>query len=408
VLGSHSPLPALLAAALAGGGDDPTPNPFRSQGVTWKPGQGIVFADTDEFGLRMAGQLQVQYAFAANENGRDPSSFQVRRARLGFAGHVFDRDLQYALRLDAVDDGAGANGPIKDAFAQWTFARGDGDAVGLRAGQSKPYHGLEATGGSSGLFFVEKSSTTRAFSDARSRGAWLHGAHLQNALRWVAGAQTGDVANGAVGISERGEESVNADGELTFVASCFACPFGDVNGGKPLESWRQGDLGGSRALDGLVGAGVMLGNHRSPLVPDTDVESTSINVNTAWAFARGLTADGEVFLRTDDPQGGTREECVGWYAQGTWTSGKSGGSDTQYGFGLRVNAIDTDDTSTFFVFNGALASAGQVTEYTAVVNAFHHGHACKTQVEYTLQEVDPDAGERSTNHIVRVQLQVLF
>ena len=67
--------------ALAGGDDEKKPNPYQAGGVSWKPGYGITFADSDEFGLKLQGQLQAQYAFTANDNAPDLSNFTVRRAR---------------------------------------------------------------------------------------------------------------------------------------------------------------------------------------------------------------------------------------------------------------------------------------------------------------------------------------
>jgi hypothetical protein len=401
-------LSVTTSLALAGGDDEKKPNPYQSGGISWKPGQGIVFADTDEFGMRMFGQIQAQYAYTANENAADTNNFLVRRARIAWGGHAFSRDIQYLLRLDSVDDGTGANGAVKDAFVHWTFAKAEASSVGVRVGQAKAFHGLESTSPAVGLFFVEKASTTRAFSDVRSRGAWLHGSHEKNALRWVVGAQNGDIANGATGITERGEEASNADNELSFVANGWFDPFGDMTGGKGFEAWRQGDLGDIEEPKGSIGGGAMFSNNRSAAVANTDIESTSFNVNTTWAFGSGFTAMAEVYLREDSPQGGISEDSTGWYAQGTWTAKKSEGSDMQWGFGVRVNSIETDDTNTFMTFAGLGTTPGEVMEYTAVANAFYHGHACKTQFEYTLQDVDPDAGVGSTNHIVRIQFQLLF
>ena len=407
-------LPSLLALSLTtslalAGGDEKKPNPYQTGGLSWKPGQGITLADADEFGMRMFGQIQVQYAFTNNENAADTSNFLVRRARIAWGGHVFSKDIQYLLRLEATDDGTGANGAVKDAWVHWSFSKSDDSAVAVRVGQAKAFHGLESTAPAVGLFFVEKASTARAFSDVRSRGAWLHGSHDKNSLRWVLGTQNGDIANGATGITERGEEASNADNELTYVASGWFDPFGDMTGGKGFESWRQGDLGDIQELKASIGAGAMFSNNRSAAVANTDIETMQWNVNTAWAFGGGFTAMGEVYLRSDDPQNANpTEDSLGWYALGTWTAKKSDGSELQWGFGLRVNSIETDDTNTFMTFAGLGTAPGDVMEISAVANAFHHGHACKTQFEYTLQEVNPDTGVDSTNHIVRVQFQLLF
>jgi len=404
----------VIAAAAAAQGSASAEHP-QNQGnpysglVTWKPGSGVTVADSDEFALTLAGMLQLQWVFAANELLADTNTFLVRRAQVRFAGHAFGKDLAYLLRLEAVDDGTGTNGPVKDAWVQWTFARGDDAAVGARVGQGKTYHGLESTGGATGLWFVERASSSRAFADARSRGAWLQGSHAGNRLRWLAGAQNGDVANGALGITERGEETPNADNELTWVASASYDPFGDTTGGKNSEAWRQGDLRDQDAMLATVGAGVMFGNNRSAAAANQDIESTQINVNTAWSFGSGFAAQGEVYLRSDDPSVAPTEDSHGWYAQATWSTPKSGASALQWGFGVRYNVITTDDTVTFLTgANGLGAVAGEVRELTVVVDAFHHGHACKTQVEYTHQDVEPDSGTNAGNDIVRVQVQLMF
>ena len=113
---------------------------------------------------------------------------------------------------------------------------------------------------------------------------------------------------------------------------------------------------------------------------------------------------------------GSSQDSTGWYAMATYTMPKAGSSDMQWGFGVRVNQISSDDPTSFL--NTGLPGGtgpltgfnvkGDVTEISAVVDAFYHGHACKTQVEYTWQNVNPDAGADATNNILRVQFQLLF
>jgi hypothetical protein len=407
-IGSLLALAVTTSIALAnsgGGGGDDKKNPYQG-GSSWKPGAGITLADSDEFKLTLANQLQVQWAFGANDTAPDTNNFTVRRARTTLSGHVFNKDLMYLLRLDAVDTGAN----IKDAWAHWNFSKGESGTLGLRVGQSKTYHGLETTGSSAGLFFVERSAASRTFSDARSRGAWVHGSHNENKLRWCAGAQNGDVANGSAGlVNEVGEEANNSDNELTFVGSVSFDPMGDTTGGKNGEAFKQGDVTMDvKELMGTVGAGVMIGNNTDSIT-NNDLESTQFNINTAWMFGDGLSAQGEIFIRSDDPAAGSTADTNGWYAQVTKVLPKSGDSNVQWGFGLRINQINIDDTITPAAGAPGLGgAAGDVLEVSGVLDAFYHGHACKTQIEYTWQDVNPDAGSSDTNHILRIQFQLLF
>ena len=403
-------LAVTTSIALANGGEGEKEkkgtNPYQSGQVAWKPGAGITLADSEDFGLKMTNQLQVQWTFQANDGSPDVNNFTVRRARTGFSGHVFNKDIQFKLMVDAVDVGAS----IKDGWVQWNFMKGDSGTIGLRTGQSKTYHGLESTGSSSGLFFVERSTATRVFSDSRSRGAWVHGAHSENKIRWNAGFQNGDVAAGAAGsLAEAGEEANNSasDSELNFIANVSFDPMGDMMSGKSNESYKQGDLDRDSAeTRGTIGAGLQVGNNRDT-GGTTDVESTSININTGWAFGDGLTAQGEIFLRTDDATGGGEEDTTGWYLQGMYALERSPDAAIQWGVGVRLNMIDTDTTSSILTIPG-LAAPGDVTELSLVADAFYHGHAAKTQFEYTWQDANPDGGTSSTNHILRVQFQLLF
>lgn len=391
--------------ALANGGEgDKKGNPYQG-GSNWKPGQGLQLANGEDFSLRMWNQLQVGWEFAANDTAADTSSFGIPRARIAMMGHAINKDLTYRVMIDGVDDGTSNGGALKDGWAQWAFSKGEGTSLSLRVGQGLPHHGLESTGCAGGLFFVERSSTSRQFGQDRSRdtGAWVHGSHSENKIRWVAGAQNDDVANGS-GFST--EEGSNPDNELTYVGSISFDPMGDTTGGKGNENFMQGDLEGAKDVKGTIGAGIQLGNNRAGGV---DVESQQININTAWMLGNGITAQGEIFLRSDDTTGGTTEDTQGWYAQATYTLPKSGDSAIQWGFGARINMIDTDNTSSFFAAIPGLGGAsGDVTEFSLVADAFYHGHAAKTQIEWTMQDVNPDAGASDTNHIIRVQFQLLF
>ena len=390
--------------ALANGGEGDKKNPFQG-GSNWKPGQGLQLAQGEDYSLNLSGQIQAGWAFTNNENAADTNSFEIPRARLAFTGHAVSKDLTYRLMLDGTD----TDGALKDGWAQWAFSKNEGGNLSLRMGQGLSGYGLESTGSETGLFFVERSTSSRVFGQDRTRdqGAWVHGSHSENSIRWVIGAQNDDVAAGSI---HSAEGAANSDNELTYIGALSFDPMGDTTGGKGNESVMQGDLDGAKDVKGTVGLGYQLGNNRNA-GNTLDVESTQINLNTGWMLGNGLTVQGEYFMRTDDTQGagGTEEDSDGWYAMGTYTLPKSGDSAIQWGFGARVNMLDTD-TATVNLNNlsGLNGAAGDVTEISLVANAFYHGHAAKTQIELTQQEVSPNTGGDSTNYIIRVQFQILF
>ncbi|GAB4143172.1 MAG: hypothetical protein Fur0037_10760 [Planctomycetota bacterium] len=396
--------------ALANGGEgDKKKDAYQGNGVSWKPGSGITFDGGDEFGLRLSNQLQSQWVYVGNESSAlaDTNNFMVRRARTSLDGHVFNRNIGFKLQVDAVD--AGAN--IKDAWATYSFVNSDRARVGLRFGQGKTGFGLEGSGSSKYLFFVERSAATRTFADARTRGLWFFGSYMENKLRWDGGVMNGDVSKG-IAVLDTGEEGSNADNELSYTLNVSFDPMGDTTGGKSNFGAQQGDLGdGTKDLVGTIGAGAFFGNNKTA-PGSADTESTAFNINTAWRVS-GFQAQGEVFIRNDDPQGGTEEDSIGWYAQAGYALPRSGDSPLQWGFGVRASMIDTDSTATYLATTlgsmaGGFGASGKVTEISAVVNAFYHGHAAKTQLEYTYQDVDNDTGTDWTNGILRMQFQLLF
>ena len=373
-------------------------------GWSMKPGSGLQYDGGDAFGLKWTNRLQVHWTYANNEDAADSNSFNIRRLRSKLAGHIFHKNLLYTIELDGTDSGASGDGAIKEGWAQWNFCNCDDGAIGLRVGQAKTMYGLEATGSSGGLWFVERSSASRAFSDGYSRGAWLNGVLVDHKLRWVAGAMNTDTASGlGAGYTDRGEETANSDNELSYVFTLNFDPLGDFFGGKQtMEGFRQGDWRtDDTSLKGTVGVGLGIGNGRTgPAATDSDIDTTAINLNSAWTVNR-INILGEWFMRTDDPDGGAdKEEPTGWGVSLGYLLPKNGDSAIQWGFGVRVNEVDTDNggNGTVNFLTGAQgglgAAEGKVREISLVANAFYHGHNCKTQIEYTLQDVEPDAGAR--------------
>lgn len=397
-------IPSLLALAVTSSlalAQDPAP---RAGGWVFKePGTGVKYDGGEAFGLRWTNRLQVHWTFENNEDTEDVNTFDVRRARTTLAGHVFHRDIQFLLNLDGVDSGASGDGALKDGWVQWNFCNCDSGAIGLRVGQGKTQFGLEGTGTSAGLWFVERSIAARQLSDARSTGAWLNGVMADNRLRWTAGVMNGATANGLGGsYIDVGEESANSDNEPSFVFAVNFDPLGDFFGGSQTrESWRQGDWRSDEtALRGTVGAALEVGNGRD--AAGTDIDSLGLNVNTAWNVS-GFSVLGEYFMRTDDQQDVTpsnEEEPRGWAATFGYLLPASGDSHLRWGFGLRASEVESDGGGGAVDYLFAGIPEGTVREISVVVNAFYHGHACKTQFEITHQDIDFDGAVTDLENII--------
>lgn len=398
-------------------------------GWSAKAGSGLTYDGGDAFGINWLSFAQASWSYANNEDADDTNSFDVGVARTQLRGHVYNRNITYRLQLDLAENGDQNGSILKDAYAQYNFSSSDEGRVGLRFGQGKTLFGLEGTGWVHGLWFVDRSIASAAFAGARSRGAWIVGSLMEKdrPLRFAFGAMNGDVSgalaagdpnttpvtSGFVGV---GEENSNGSNELSYVASANWDLLGDMFGGEQTaEYWRQGDMRGENGdCRGTIGAGIALGNG---VDADTsrDIESTSINLNTAWN-AKNWNFLGEWFTRRDDIQSGVsdEEDVSGWAASLGYLLPKSGDSALRWGLGLRYGMVETDAGEAGGVnfltgARGIGSDAGDATELSAVVNAFYNGdHSCKTQVQYTWQDVDPSTGSGQTNHILSVLFQFTF
>jgi len=238
--------------------------------------------------------------------------------------------------------------------------------------------------------FTERSSASQAFAggtdNPRTQGVWLMGTNLDSKLRWSVGLNNG-LGN---------EGTANDDNELAVVASANYDLLGDYFGAGGREWWQQGDLrDGDRKLAGTVGVGYGMDNTRNG-ANTLDVETTAINVNTAWSI-EGFQVIGEWFdssAETDTVA--VSNDTTGYYVQGTYALGKSGDSAMRYALGLRYSVVDRGDNT---------PAGDEITDISAVLDALYHGHNCKTQLEVTQR--DFDLADR-TDYILGIAFQLVF
>lgn len=393
------------------GGESEPKGPSFLQGLTInEPGSGVTMDGGDKFSLTLQNTVQTQWTYASRENAANTNSFNVRRARTNLFGHIFDRNVTYRLVMDWADTGNEdpAGSVLKDAWIHWNFMNDGDNKLGVRFGQGKTYFGRSATGSFMFLEFIERDIATRALADARSRGAAIHGQHLEGGkLRWTAGFWNGSTAAGSAFYVS--EERPNDDNELNLVASVNFDPMGDITEGAGDQFYQQADLRDVNANDQLLlsfGAGVEVANAAGGAAGD--VEGTNININAA-AKISGFHALGEVFLRSDDPQNGTEEDTTGFNIQGSYTIPAAQGSETRWGGALRVTQLSVDDAPVVGITGSPLgAASGDIFEIGFGVNAFYHKHFMKTQLNYTFQQVEPDGAADRDNHIIDVMFTLIF
>ena len=414
-----------LAQGSGSGGDSTTTTSFQEMDmISMAPGEGITFDMGDEFMLNLRTLVQFSYTYASLDvkpggvspaTGQNYNNFNVDRARTYLTGHLFDPSIEYQMSLEWTDGASATGSPLgdairpaggsvlKDANVTWMFWENEDSELGLRAGQSKTGFGRQGTTWEGAYEFAYgRQVATRTFGALRTRGAWVGGNHMDGNLHWHAGVQNGDVAGGATGIAEYGEETANPDTELSYLFVVAYDTAEDLGG----EWGTEGDMGHREEVDWGVGGAIFFGNNRAA---GEDVESTSYNVN-AVVKTQGFAAAGEYFDREDDPQvaGGVEEDADGYQVQVSYTTAPA---STQYGFVLGYSAVDLEGSGggvTYMTGTPLGGTAGTVQELSVGVDLYYHENSLKTTFAYVAQNVDPDGATDVDNNIIVIQMQIVF
>ena len=129
------------------------------------------------FLLRIRGFLQGGYTarifsdkvtYSGATTGEDESSFDLRRARLEFGGHVSSKILGYHLELNFGDLDPG---PLLSAYGSMNFF----PPLNLRFGKQKIPMGRQFMIHSAFQHFIDRSSVTQAFVPGWDTGLVIHG-----------------------------------------------------------------------------------------------------------------------------------------------------------------------------------------------------------------------------------------
>src|SRR5262245_36261019 len=78
------------AASLLPGQETKQP---AAGGWSSKPGGGLKYDGGEAFSLTWTNRIQVHWTFTNNEDALDTNTFNIRRARTGFTGHVFNKNI---------------------------------------------------------------------------------------------------------------------------------------------------------------------------------------------------------------------------------------------------------------------------------------------------------------------------
>ncbi len=196
-------LSASLVAAAALAGMTPPAAAADDWSVEWSNGFKVESGD-QAFKLEFGGRIQADYTFAGGDDvfaGALEGGFEFRRARLFFAGTVYER-----IKFKAEYDFAGGSADFKDVWIGLLTGPGE-----LRFGHYKEYFSLEELTSSNHLAFLERSMPVAAFAPSRNSGVGFHGSSGDR-VDWGLGAF---YDSDDFGVSNA-EDRVNLTGRVAF------------------------------------------------------------------------------------------------------------------------------------------------------------------------------------------------
>ena len=294
----------------------------------------IESADHD-FSVGIGFRFQFLYTLLDKDpvNDKTDQSFQIRRARLQFAGHAFGEHNKYRLELAvspsdvAMTSQAVTTSPLLEAYTEFDYLRD----LTVRAGQFKvPYDRMRMTSDMVRQL-VDFSGVTSEFSLDRDIGIELKSNDLFGAgfLRYYAAVLSG-----------KGRNSFTAtDMGLMYVGRLEVLPFGMFDDYVEGDFKRTGprlSLGGSvvRLVDGRLDRGTL------GTAPLDAGGTTNFNLATADAVfkLRGFSAIGGFYYRKGDRNEGSLVDATGKPILSSSGKAITGPSPSRDGNGFMVQA----------------------------------------------------------------------
>lgn len=142
---------------------------------------GLTFEDgSGNWKLQLNGRVQADYRTYDPSEWKD-DTFSIRRARLG-GTFTFLKDFAVRVEGEYANDNTGAKGTTALTYGYLDFSRWKGARI--RAGQFKPFFGLERAASTNFIDFTELSLATNngtIFNSTYDRGVMIHG----DPLAWL-------------------------------------------------------------------------------------------------------------------------------------------------------------------------------------------------------------------------------
>lgn len=343
------------------------------------------------FLLKIKGQTQFRYVWNNRESpDEDVASFEMRRAKLEFAGNIYSKDLKYKVK-GAFERNGGAF-VLEDAYGEYVL----GNGWSFKWGQYKPAFNTEETISSSKQQAVDRSYVNEIVNLGFSQGVEL--SHESDNIAFAFGFTDGATLSPTGTAGNRSNTNFSNDTtEWAFNARIDALLAGTWKQFDDLTSWSSDETGvkiggGIFYQDGEYGTGA----------EETKWFEWTIDGQLEFGGANIFAA---LFGRHSDPNA---DAAMEWDQYGVVV---------QAGYHVVPDKWEIFGRYEWFDFDGAFAD-----DYNAVTvgfNYFFHKHDWKwtTDLVWNLDTVPfgssgigllSDTGTDEDQIALRSQVQVLF
>jgi phosphate-selective porin len=355
--------------------------------------QGHTLVESDRGSLAIVNRAQLRFTHEMPDDevelvgtdrpGEGKGAFRIRRAKTELTGWVWSKSLTYELQLSwaGPEPGASTQTPLEDLLLTWDVT---GDRrLRLTGGQFKVPLGRQEMTSSTYLQFVDRDILSGEFTRGRDVGLMVDGLAARGRIEYAAGVFNGNPA------SRLG----NDNEAYQYNARVVFQPFGRVR-------YSEGDFEsrapavpedhGEPRRRALVAVGLQLEHNDLHGAGSRVNDFTTTIVGGDVVFKlRGLSAFGEYFARSREPETGPSFRSDGWHAQA--------------GYFLLRDRLEA--AVRYARFDASGAPDDDVKEVGGGLSYFIRQHALKVQADLRRLEND---GRGTTGHELRLQTQVVF
>ncbi len=381
----------LLLSRIARAADDPLDIPKPSKGISLGP-------ESDRVGLTINARVQPRYVLE-HEAHVDHQSFQIRRARIKFKGHLFGQKNRFYVQLgfspaDMVgglvsEEGSPRRVPLRDArleFNHLSWAR-------VWLGQMKVPFSRERLVSDANLDMIDRSLLNREFNMDRDIGVQVRAEEVAGFLGYSLGVFSGQGRN----VIETTSPAISITARLQF--DLFGSLDWSTEGDLQRTPTPAASLGLAYAYHGHAPGDQGVHGARPSDGGTTDLEEIAVDFVLK---AHGLALEAAAIGRTGIRHPGTVTAALAVPRNG-W------GTMLQLGWLLpktHLEIVGRCSGIVPLVVHGEPTSLQPAWEATAGMNYYLGGHDLKIEFDFTRSwEAATEPGSVADSSMARLQFQ---